>query len=211
MERRALRSESSPKSPKRKRSPKAKPSRAVGEGLHLPCHLGIRLESQEEASKVSILEAGQKHLWIFDKGVHPAVMLFLTAVGKIIAMPASEILASWREVKLGYPPSARSAIDYQRTDKPVSDPAEVAGSSNQFHLIIQVSFFFRECICLGVKEPEITSAKALIYRYLNTDAADDLASGIFPFNTATLKSAKVSMAGEPGDVNGLALLNRVSI
>ena len=53
---------------------------ALGEGLHLPCHLGTRLESQERTSEVFILEAGQKHLWIFDQGVHPAVMLFLTTL-----------------------------------------------------------------------------------------------------------------------------------
>jgi len=139
-------------------------------------------------------------------------VFLLTAVGKIIAMPASKILAPWREVELSYPPAARSAIDYQRTDKPVSYPAEVAGGSNQFHFVIKLRLFVCEIVCLGVKEPDITSAEvSLIYRYLNTDTADDLASGIFPFDTAGLKSAKVAMPGEPGKINGLAILNRVSV
>jgi hypothetical protein len=63
--------------------------------------------------------------------------VFLAAlIGEVMAMATAEVSAARWKVKLGHPPVAGSATDYQRTDKPVSLPPVVAGGAHQFNLIV---------------------------------------------------------------------------
>ncbi len=80
-------------------------------------------------------------------------MLLTASISKVVTMPASELFASRREMELGNPPSARSAIDHNGTDKPVSHASEVTGSSDQLGFVIQFFFITCEVIRLGIPLP----------------------------------------------------------
>jgi hypothetical protein len=56
------------------------------------------------------------------KAVNPLVVFLAARVGQIVAMPAAEIAACPRQVKLADPPIAGSAVDDERTDEPPSRP-----------------------------------------------------------------------------------------
>jgi hypothetical protein len=90
-------------------------------------------------------------------------MLLAAFIGKIIAVATAEILTTWWKVELGNPPSAGSTIDHQRTDKPVSHPAEITGCGHQFNLIVQLSLLPRIVAGLAILEPNITPSKAFNY------------------------------------------------
>lgn len=83
------------------------------------------------------MEIVEKTYRVPQQGIHPLVMLLLAFVGEIVAVPATEVLASRRQTELADSPTAGRAVDRERTNKPVSLVTEVAGRGGQPDLVVK--------------------------------------------------------------------------
>lgn len=74
-------------------------------------------------------------------------MLLLALIGQIVAMPAAKISATRGEIEFAHPLHAWLVILYERAYKPITNAAEIAGSSSQIYWVVIAEGFF--CISIN--------------------------------------------------------------
>jgi hypothetical protein len=87
----------------------------------------------------------------------------------------------WCFIKFRYPPATVNAVSAERADKPVSNPAEIAGRSSKLNLVVIIGLFPRIPIGYGVeKTHKVITVQS---RNANTYAAGFFTKAIFPSNS----------------------------